>query len=146
MRLIVAMVLGFFMSAMLACIPVTIRPEFDDKGKPKAIPVTPVGGQDMSTGRFQPIYDVSDQSPSPPTDWWPMAEKGLMVVLGLLTGTGAGMVLVRRAKTALKIACDLAEANGEAETDEQVEKNKRIAESLQMKAGVQVLTQKARGK
>lgn len=75
-----------------------------------------------------------------------MAEKGLMVVLGLLTGTGAGMVLVRRAKTALKIACDLAEANGEAETDEQVEKNKRIAESLQMKAGVQVLTQKARGK
>lgn len=131
---------------LCGCIPVTIRPEFDDKGKPIAIPVTPVGSQDMTTGQFKPIYPVSNESPTPPTDWWPLAEKGLMVVLGLLTGTGAGVVMVRRAKTALKIACDLADANAEAETDEEVQKNKGIAEARQLKAGVQTLTQKVRGK
>lgn len=144
--LIAVLVAALLWSLLQGCIPVTIRPEFDAQGKPKAIPVTPVGGQDPATGRFQPIYDVSDESPAPPTDWWPMIEKGAFVLLGLLTGTGGGMVLVRRAKTALKIACELADRNADAETDEQVAENKRLAVSQQIKAGVHDLTQKVRGK
>lgn len=127
-----------------SCIPVTIRPEFDDSGKPKATPVTLVGSQDLTTGQFLPIYPVSDEAPAPPKDWWPMVESVLMIGLGLLTGTGGGMVLVRRAKTALKIASELADANAEADTEEQVAQNKKIAQAKQEAAGVHALTQSVR--
>ena len=142
--LIGVLVAIIFWLTATGCIPVTIRPEFDDSGKPKATPVTLVGSQDLTTGQFLPIYPVSDEAPQPPKDWWPMVESVLMIGLGLLTGTGGGMVLVRRAKTALKIASELADANAEADTEDQVAQNKKIAQAKQEAAGVHALTQSVR--
>lgn len=132
--------------AFSSCIPVTMHNERDASGRPIPIATTPAGRQDLETGEFVPTYPVSDQPPAPPTNWWPMAQDILLTGLGLLTGAGGGMVLVRRAKTALRIACDLADANARAETDTDVERNKLIAQQLQMAAGVQAMTQAVRGK
>ena len=140
--------LGLLTLALSGCIPVTIRPEFDDAGLPKAIPVTAVGSQD-ETGRFHPVYPVSKQAPTPPEPFpW---ESILQVALGVLgiTGLGGAGVALRvagRAKTALGIVCQLADANARADTDLQVEQNKMIAQHQQESAGVRVMTQKARRK
>ena len=140
--------LGLLTLALSGCIPVTIRPEFDDAGLPKAIPVTAVGSQD-ETGRFHPVYPVSKQAPTPPEPFpW---ESILQVALGALgiTGLGGAGVALRvagRAKTALGIVCQLADANARADTDLQVEQNKMIAQHQQESAGVRVMTQKARRK
>lgn len=146
--LVGVLVAVMFIMAMTSCIriPVTIHPDFDDSGKPKAVPVAPVGAIDPQSGKFIPPFAVSDEGPTPPTDWWPWIEKALFAALGLLTGTGGGMVLVRRAKTALRIACDLADQNAIAETDQDVERNKMIAAQQQAAAGVFNLTQAVRGK
>ena len=58
--LIGLLVAAIFVMALTSCIPVTIRPERDSKGLPKAIPVTLVGAQDLKTGAFIPAYPVSD--------------------------------------------------------------------------------------
>ena len=146
--LIGLLVAALFLMALTSClrIPVTVHPPFDDNGKPKALPTAPTGAVDPQTGRFIPPFPVSDEAPTPPTDWWPYLQNALLVALGLLTGTGGGMVLVRRAKTALRIACDLADQNAVAETDQDVERNKMIAAQQQAALGVLKLTQAVRGK
>lgn len=144
--LLVAIIL---LMAFTSCIPVTVRPEFDDKGLPKALPVTPVGTV-TPEGALVPVYEVSHAAPQPPADWWPMVQNALLVALGLLTGTGAGTVMLRRglgkAQTAIRIVSELADANAKAETDEEVEHNKRVALQRQLQANVHNLTQTARGK
>lgn len=122
-----------------------MHPEFDDAGLPKAIPVTPVGSQD-DTGRYHPIYSVSS---SPPQDNGFPWEKTLQIALGVLGvgglgGAGVAMRFASRAKTALGIACRLADDNAVAETDDQVRLAKSLAEARQIREGVHAMTQKAR--
>lgn len=152
-RHLVALI-GLLVAAMLAmaitgCIPVTIRPEFDDRGDPKAIPVTVAGAQDLATGVFHPVYPVSEQAPTPPAPFpW---ETILQVALGVLGvgsvgGAGVAVRVIGKLRTAVRISSDLADAQARAETDEDVERNKMIARHQQEQAGVRSMTQKARGK
>jgi len=134
--------------ALTGCIPVTVRPEFDDKGAPVAIPVTPAGSV-SSDGVFTPVYTVSDSAPHKPQPF-PWGDI-LNIGLGLLgvAGGGYGLVAAKiasKAKTALRIACDLAEENADAETEDQVRFNKELARKQQEAFGVRDITQKARGK
>lgn len=147
--LIGLLVAAIFVMALTSCIPVTIRPEVDDAGKPKAVPVTVAGSQDLATGEFHPLYAVSDQAPSPPATFpWETLLQVALGVLGVggLGGAGVAMRVVGKARTALQIACDLADQNANADTDLQVERNKMIASQRQAAAGVLAMTQKARGK
>lgn len=131
---------------LVGCIPVTIRPEFDDSGLPKAIPVTPIGAQDLATGAFIPAYPVSSQAPKPPKDWWPMIEMGLSILLGLAVGGGAAVPVIRKARTAIGLVANLADANASADTDADVERNKALAAQMQEAAGVRSLIQSVRNK
>jgi len=144
--LIGILVAAIFVMALTSCIPVTIRPQFDDQGLPKATPVTLVGSQNLETGQFLPVYPVSDQAPTPPKDWWPLLEQGLTLALGLLVGGGAAVPLIRRARTAIGLVANLADANASAETDEDVQRNKALNAQMQEAAGVRSLIQKVRGK
>ena len=131
--------------ALTGCIPVTVRPEFDDNGLPIALPVTPAGSVSPE-GVYTPVYPVSDNPPAPPKDWSGLLEQIATLGLGLLLGGGAAVPLVNRAKTALKIACNLADRVSNAETDDDVKAAKKLAEEQQIAAGVHALTQKVRGK
>lgn len=136
-----------FWLALTSCIPVTVRPEFDQQGLPKALPVTPVGSI-AADGSLVPVYPTSNESPQPARFPWGTIAQVALAVLGV-GGGGYGLLVGRvanKAKTALRIACNLAEANAQAETDEQVLVNKQAAARLQDEAGVRLLTQKVRGK
>jgi len=131
--------------ALSGCSLVTVSSGCDDKGLHIALPVTPAVS--VSTeGVYTPVYPVSDNPPAPPKDWSGLLEQIATLGLGLLLGGGAAVPLVSRAKTALKIACNLAERVGNAETDEEVKAAKQLAEAQQIAAGVHALTQKVRGK
>lgn len=132
-------------------IPVEVHPEFDDQGLPKAIPVAPVGAV-AQDGTLTPPFPVSGEAsqPNPPFNWASLIDIALMV-LGA-TGVGGAAFGVRaisvatKAKTALKIAADLADKNAAAETDEQVAANKQEAQMKQILAGVLAITNQVRGK
>lgn len=144
--ILTAIVFGFLLTG---CIPVTVRPEFDDHGLPKAIPVAPVGSQDLATGDFHPPFPVSEDPPAPsPSFPWETILQIALGVLGVggLGGAGVAIRVVGKAKTALRIACDLADANARAESDLEVEQNKMIAAREQERTGVRTLTKKVRGK
>jgi hypothetical protein len=146
--LLVATILLLLLNSCIR-IPVTVSPEFDDAGKPKAIPVTAAGSQDPTTGKFHPLYPVSGQTPTPPAPFpWETILQVALGVLGVggLGGASVAMRVAGRARTALQIACDLADQNATAETDLDVERNKLIAAQRQAAAGVQALTQAVRGK
>ena len=135
--------------ALSGCVPVTIRPQFDDAGLPKATPVTIIGAQDLTTGKFVPAFHVSDEPPTPPGEFpWESILQVALGVLGItgLGGAGVALRLAGKAKTALGIVCQLADANARADTDLQVEQNKMISQHQQESAGVRKMTQKARGK
>lgn len=94
------------------------------------------------------MYPVSEHAPEAPAPFpW---ETILQVAIGLLVGGGGGAVVLRqvqaKARTALQIACDLADANAQADDDKQVELNKMVAAQRQRDAGVHALTQRARGR
>ncbi len=130
---------------LCGCIPVTIRPQFDDENKPIAIPVTPVGSV-TPTGDFVPIYQVSGKAPTP-TNWGAIGTAVGGILSALLAVYGINVRgIATKAKAALSIACELADRNADAETTEQVEHNKKIAQDRQLAAGVQALTQSVRGK
>lgn len=145
--------IGILVAAILllllnGCIPVTIRPERDRQNLPIAIPVTAIGSVSPD-GTLNPIYPVSTETPSPP----PSIPWGTIMTLALgaaTVGTGGWAAIAVRvaakAKTALQIACQLADNNARAETDADVEANKLAAIQAQEVAGVRSLTQKARGK
>lgn len=135
--------------AISGCIPVTIRPQFDDDGRPKATPVTIIGAQDLTTGKFVPAFPVSDEPPTPPDPFpWESILQVALGVLGVggLGGAGVALRVAGKAKAALAIVCQLADANARADTDLQVEQNKMIAQHQQESAGVRALTQRARGR
>lgn len=131
--------------ALCGCIPVTIRPQFDGSGKPIALPVTPTGSV-SADGTITPIYEISDQAPKPFNTAAVVATISGFLNL-LLAAYGINLRgVVSKAKTALGIACSLADGNAQAETDEEVERNKRAAFAAQIKANVHTLTQEVRGK
>jgi len=131
--------------AASGCIPVTVRPQFDDKGLPVALPVTPVGSISPE-GVFAPVYPVSSEPPTPPKDWGPLLEQGLTLALGLLVGGGAAMPVIRKLRLAVGQVANLADAQASAETDEDVARNKLLAKQMQEAAGIRNIIQKARGK
>lgn len=142
--------LSLLLAVILAgCIPVTVRPERDQQGLPIAIPVTPTGTV-TPEGELVPAYPVSDDPPAPPADWAAIIQQVIIAGISLLVGGGVGRVaaapLINRLKAGVRIACDLADANASADTDEDVARNKRVAADLQRRAGVQALTQQLRGK
>ena len=143
--LIGLLVAALFYLALTGCIPVTVRPQFDDQGKPIALPVTPTGSVSPD-GTITPIYEISGQAPKPFNTAAVVA--GISGFLNLLLAAyGINLRgVVSRAKTALGIVSNLADANAQAETDEEVERNKRAAFAAQVKANVHKLTQEARGK
>lgn len=134
-----------FVMALTSCIPVTIRPQFDDKGLPIALPVTPTGSV-SPTGELLPIYPVSNEAPKA-TNWGAIGSIIGAITTALLAAYGINLRgFASKAQTALRIACDLADQNAKAETDIDVERNKIIAAQQQAAAGVMAITQKARGK
>lgn len=140
--ILVATILILLMSG---CIPVTVRPEFDDHGLPKALPVTPVGSV-SPTGDLVPIYPVSNEAPAP-TNWGAIGSVIGAITTALLAAYGINVHgIAGKAKTALQITAELADRNAEAETDEQVQRNKEIAALRQKEAGVYDLVKKVRGK
>lgn len=134
-----------FWLLLTSCIPVTVRPQFDDKGLPIALPVTPTGSVSPD-GTLNPVYPISAESPKPFN--WSSVGVGLSIILNaLLAAYGINLRgFASKAMTALRITADLADANARAETDSEVEKNKLIAAHQQVQAGVHKITQKARGK
>lgn len=149
---ICAIMLAILLSAILilsvSCIPVTIRPEFDDAGLPKAIPVAPVGSQDAA-GVFHPPFPVSEKAPSPPSGfpWETVLQIGLGVLgVGGLGGAGVAMRAVGRAKTALSLVCSLADAQEATSDPEALKRNKMLAARAQEAAGVRALVQQVRKK
>ncbi len=141
-RVVVTLLLAL---VIVGCIPVTIRPQFDDENKPIAIPVTPTGSVSMD-GTLTPIYPVSDKSPQP-TNWAGIIATVTGILSAVLAAYGINVRAgLNKAVTAVRIASDLADANARAETDADVERNKMIAFQQQMQTGVRELTQKARGK
>lgn len=141
-RLVVTLLLAL---AIVGCIPVTIRPQFDDENKPIAIPVTPTGSISPD-GTLVPIYTVSDKAPKP-TNWAAIGIGISAVLNAILMAYGINLRgAVSKLTTGLRITSDLADANARAETDEDVEKNKMIAFQQQAKAGVHKIVQSVRGK
>jgi hypothetical protein len=134
---------------LAACIPVTIRPEFDDKGLPKAIPVTNVGSQDLETGIFHPAFPVSSEPPAPPAKvpWEAFLQIALTIAgVGGLGGAGVAMRVASKAKTAIKLVAELADAQEATSDPETLVKNKRLSAQMQEAAGVKALIKKVRGK
>ncbi len=121
----------------------------------KPILVAPVGTQhpqeDGSTalnpGLPQP--KAEDYKPAAGVGWAGWAN-GLLTVAGLvLGGTGVGawaLPLIGKAKTAIRIASELADQCAAAETDKDVEIAKSLAAAKQEALGVRTLTNKARRK
>jgi hypothetical protein len=141
-RVVVALLLAV---TLVGCIPVTIRPQFDDENKPIAIPVTPTGSISPD-GTLTPVYPVSSKSPQP-TNWAAWGAAIGAITSALLAAYGINLRgFASKAMTAVRIAADLADANARAETDTDVERNKIIAAQQQAAAGVMLITQKARGK
>ena len=131
--------------ALTGCIPVTIRPQFDDENKPIAIPVTPTGSI-SADGTLTPIYPVSDKSPQP-TNWAGIVATVTGILSAVLAAYGINLRAgLSKAVAAVRIASDLADANARAETDEDVERNKMIAFQQQLQTGSHKITQQARGK
>ena len=146
--IICAVLLSIILILLVSCIPVTIRPEFDDAGLPKAIPVAPVGSQDAA-GVFHPPFPVSEKAPSPPSGfpWETILQVGLGVLgVGGLGGAGVAMRAVGRAKTALSLVCSLADAQEATSDPEALKRNKEIAAQMQDAAGVRKLVQQVRKK
>jgi hypothetical protein len=136
--------------ALAGCIriPVTVHPESDDKGLPVALPVTPAGSVSQE-GVFTPVYPVSVDAPKPPAPfpWGDILNIGL-AALGV-AGGGYGLLAAKvagKAKSALAIACSLADRVSQAETDDDVAKAKDDARIAQIAAGVHDLTKQVRGK
>jgi hypothetical protein len=146
--IICAILLSIILILSVSCIPVTIRPEFDDAGLPKAIPVAPVGSQD-SAGMFHPPFPVSEKSPTPPPSfpWETILQVGLGVLgVGGLSGAGVAMRTVGRAKTALSLVCSLADAQEATSDPEALKRNKMLAAQAQEAAGVRSLINHVRKK
>ncbi|MGL4232112.1 MAG: hypothetical protein ACRCWJ_12175 [Casimicrobium sp.] len=129
----------------MACIPVTVRPQFDDTGLPIALPVTPVG-HISPTGELASIYPVSMAAPTG-FDWGTVGTVIGAVTTALLAAYGINAKgFASKAVSALKIASELADKQEATSDPEMLRANKLAAMERQRAAGVLELTQKARGK
>ena len=143
--LIGVLVAIMLLMAFTSCIPVTVRPQFDDKGLPIALPVTPTGSI-SADGTLTPIYDVSSEAPKE-TNWGAIGTVLGAIMTALLATYGINLRgAVAKAKTAIGLVANLADSQAKAETDEDVARNKALAAQMQEAAGVRDLIQKARGK
>ncbi len=143
---IAALLLGAAIAIWLnGCIPVTIRPQFDNENKPIAIPVTPTGSISPD-GTLVPIYPVSDKSPQP-TNWGAIGTVAATIISALLAAYGINLRgALGKMTTVARINAELADDNANAETDEQVARNKHLAFQKQLRANVHKQTQIVRGK
>lgn len=143
-----AIVLAAMCVALSGCFAVPVRAIPTDK----PILVAPVGVQAPQadgTIALNPALPQPKADDFKPPAQFPWADILFGIVSLLAGGTGVGAVaipLIGKARTALKIAAELADRNAVAETDADVEKNKLIALAKQREAGVLALTQKVRGK
>lgn len=143
--LCLAVSVGLFVNA---CIPVTVYAPRDENGLPMTLPVTPVGTIESPAGplEMKPLYPVSKGDAHPPTFPWGTVGTIALAVLGV-GGGGFGLraaSIAAKAKTALQIACSLADQVAVADTDEQVRAAKERAMAEQIKNGVHDLTQSVR--
>ena len=142
MNRVVILILVVFIAG---CIPVTVRPQFDDAGLPIALPVTPVGSI-SPTGDFTPIYPVSDKAPSA-FNWAAIGTVVGAITTALAAAYGLNIRgFASKAQSALKIACELADKQADTTDPEAIRMNKLIAQEQQRAAGVAELTQRVRGK
>lgn len=133
---------------LVGCIPVTIVPERDTAGLPIPLPVTPIGQLETPAGAMAitPVYPTSREAPAPPSSAWPT----IISIAGLFLGVGGGGIALRsvsiasKARTALGIACTLADRLAEAPDEVAVKEAKARALAQQLSAGVHVLTQEVR--
>ena len=120
----------------------------------KPILVAPVGTQhpqeDGSVALNPGLPQPKAEDFKPAGGNWATWANGLLTVAGLvLGGTGVGawaLPLIGKAKTAIRIASELADRCAAAETDKDVEIAKSLAATAQEAAGVRTLTNKARRK
>jgi hypothetical protein len=135
--------------ALAACaIPVRTYPG------DQAILVAPVG---TSQAEADGTTTMNPGLPQPKAEHYthrePDGDRVMTAALSLaglvLGGTGVGafaLPLIAKAKTALRIASELADDCASAETDDQVAIAKNLAMAKQKHAGVHALTQSVRGK
>ncbi len=134
---------------LVGCIPVTVYPPRDAEGLPMTLPVTPVGSIETPAGAVElvPVYPTSKGDPKPPTFPWATAGSIALALLGVAGGGGFAVraaAIASKAKTALQIACSLADRMAVAETDGDVARAKQEAMAAQIKNGVHDLTQSVR--
>ncbi|MGL4230675.1 MAG: hypothetical protein ACRCWJ_04840, partial [Casimicrobium sp.] len=121
----------FLVLALAACIPVTVRPQFDDTGLPIALPVTPVG-HISPTGELTPIYPVSDKAPSN-FNWAAIGTVVGAITTALAAAYGINLRgFASKAQSALKIACELADKQADATDPEVIRMNKLAAQEKQI--------------
>ncbi len=145
-----------------ACIvvPVEVRNTYDESGHPQPLAVAPEPQQltlspptDGSstgawTGRIEAAEDAAPPAPAPAPFRW---DALFSAILGLAGLAGGGWAIwaqkgASALKTALRITADLADAQERAQTDMDVEVNKRAAQIRQRNAGVEHLVQGVRSK
>ena len=130
---------------MIGCIPVTIHPQFGEDHKPIPLAVTPVGSISPD-GTLNPVFPTSSSAPSE-FNWGSIGAVIGAITTALLAAYGINVRgTVTKLKNVATIAMNLADANGTAETDDEVKKNKDVAKQMQVSAGVHDLTKALRGK
>lgn len=158
-RMLIACSVFLGLTVFTACqalrIPVEVHPAYSDAGTPLPLPVAPEpmtvtaqGDGSTTSYRIELADDATPVPPAPPGINW---EAVFQVVLGVagVAGGGYGLMAARiagKARTALRIVADLADANADAADDVQVTRNKDIAKEQQEAAGVRHLVQEVRGK
>lgn len=139
------LILALLLLFLAGCIPVTVRPQFDDQGLPVALPVTPVGNV-SPTGELTPIYRISTKAPSS-FNWAAIGTAVGAITTALAAAYGLNLRgFASKAQSALKIACELADKQADTTDPEAIRTNKLIAQERQRAAGVLELTQRVRGK
>ena len=139
---IIAAIVCCFLFILSGCIPVHVRPEQSENGKPIPLAVVPVAPPPAVA---DPAWDSPTAKPAA-SDWM-SALLAALGIAGAVGGTGAlgwAARAVGRYRSALKIATDLAEDLEDPNTDAGLAK--QVAQKRQESAGVRDLTQKVRGK
>lgn len=143
----VVLLAALYCCLMTSCsfaIPVRVVPT------DQPILVAPVGQEvpqaDGTTVLNPELPQPKKEDYKPPVDGWGMVWQVVMLVVTTVLG-GGGLAMVSKIgklKSALQVACNLADDCAVAETDEEVAAAKKRAADKQDLLGVRKLTQKAR--
>jgi hypothetical protein len=155
--ILLAVVVGVILVSLGGCtVPVSVRPETDDKGKqipalvaiepredkagnPIPVPVAQTQPPPLAQNpAFAPVEAKPNPVPVPPsTDWLSILTTALGVLAG---GAGGWVVLAQRTIATLKVAvaetADHGDRMEEAETDEDVKRVKKESIKRQKRLGV----------